>query len=171
MIYRNTKCLLWNICLFLLKPQCVTSLRPNFVTQNHYNATEQYRIQVYFYVSAMPFRVQGLQCYCVCPYQQKCKAPGIHFNTKILSHSIRIPIITRTTRTPAFWEYPPPPHDYPYYWYISSDPRSKQDKVKFLNLKILPKILILEFCKKKKLHAAHLLKLLNKMCKYKNGSG
>ena len=23
---------------------------------------------------------------------------------------------TRTTRTPAFWGYPPPPHDYPYYW-------------------------------------------------------
>ena len=23
---------------------------------------------------------------------------------------------TRTTRTPAFWGYPPPPHDYPHYW-------------------------------------------------------
>ena len=23
---------------------------------------------------------------------------------------------TRTTRTPAFWGYPPPPRDYPYYW-------------------------------------------------------
>ena len=25
-------------------------------------------------------------------------------------------VITRTTRTPAFWGYPPTPHDYPYYW-------------------------------------------------------
>ena len=33
-------------------------------------------------------------------------------------------MVTRTTRTPAFWEYPPPPHDYPYYWFIS-DPKSK----------------------------------------------
>ena len=33
---------------------------------------------------------------------------------------------TRTTRTPAFWEYPPPPLEYPYYWFIS-DPKSKQD--------------------------------------------
>ena len=39
---------------------------------------------------------------------------------------------TRTTKTPAFWGYPPPPHDYPYYWPIHtidqfiSDPKSKQ---------------------------------------------
>ena len=32
---------------------------------------------------------------------------------------------TRTTRTPAFWGYPPPPHDYPHYWVIL-DPRSSQ---------------------------------------------
>ena len=32
-------------------------------------------------------------------------------------------IWTRTTRTPAFWGYPPPPHDYPYYGFIS-DPMS-----------------------------------------------
>ena len=25
---------------------------------------------------------------------------------------------TRSTRMPAFWEYPPLPHDYPYYWFI-----------------------------------------------------
>ena len=38
---------------------------------------------------------------------------------------------TRTTRTPAFWGYPPPPppNDYPYYWFIL-DPKSKQDKSK-----------------------------------------
>ena len=45
---------------------------------------------------------------------------------------------TRTTRTPAFWGYPTPPHDYPYYWPVHfesqvhtidqfiSDPKSKQ---------------------------------------------
>ena len=27
-------------------------------------------------------------------------------------------VVTRTTRTPAFWGYPSPPHDYPYYWVI-----------------------------------------------------
>ena len=67
-------------------------------------------------------------------------------------------ILTRTTRTPAFWRYPPPPHDYPYYWAVHfesqvhtidqfiSDPKSKQgeswkirntcDKLKFLNFVI-----------------------------------
>ena len=39
---------------------------------------------------------------------------------------------TRATRTPAFWGYPPLPHDYPYHWVIL-DPKSKDDKVKFLN--------------------------------------
>ena len=39
---------------------------------------------------------------------------------------------TRTTRTPAFWGYPPPPHDYPYHWVIL-DPKSKEDKVKVTN--------------------------------------
>ena len=45
---------------------------------------------------------------------------------------------TRTTRTPAFWGCPPPPHDYPYYWFIL-DPNSKEDKVKATNLKNSPK--------------------------------
>ena len=44
---------------------------------------------------------------------------------------------TRTTRTPAFWGYPPPPHDYPYHWVIL-DPKSKEDKVKVTNLKKSP---------------------------------
>ena len=42
---------------------------------------------------------------------------------------------TRTTRTPAFWGYPPPPHDYPYHWVIL-DPKSKDDKVKVTNFKL-----------------------------------
>ena len=45
---------------------------------------------------------------------------------------------TRSARTPTFWEYPPPPHDYPYHWFIS-DPKSKDDKVKVTKLKYLPK--------------------------------
>ena len=49
--------------------------------------------------------------------------------------------LTRTTRTPAFWGYPPPPHDYPYHWVIL-DPKSKEDKVKVTNLKNLPKFQI-----------------------------
>ena len=50
-------------------------------------------------------------------------------------------IKTRTTRMPAFWGYPPLPHDYPYYWFMS-DPKSKEDKVKVTNLKNLSKLLI-----------------------------
>ena len=36
---------------------------------------------------------------------------------------------TRTTRTPAFWGYPPPPHDYPHYL-VMLDPPS-QNKVEW----------------------------------------
>ena len=43
-------------------------------------------------------------------------------------------VTTKTTRIPTFWEYPLPPHDYPYYSFIL-DPKSKQDKVKITNLK------------------------------------
>ena len=42
------------------------------------------------------------------------------------------------------------------------DPKSKEDKVKVTNLKNSPKFQIL----KQALHATHLLKLLDKMCKY-----
>ena len=31
----------------------------------------------------------------------------------------------------SFWD-PPPPHDYPYLWF-TSDPKSKEDKVKAIN--------------------------------------
>ena len=55
-------------------------------------------------------------------------------------------VSSRATRMPAFWEYPPPPHDYTFYWFIS-DPKSKQDKVQVTNLNKLPNIYILEFCK------------------------
>ena len=59
----------------------------------------------------------------------------------------------------------------PILWF-TSDPKWKQDKVKVTNLKKLPNIQILKFCKKT-LHATHLLKLLdvqiwsgsNKNCK------
>ena len=49
------------------------------------------------------------------------------------------PFRTRSTRTPAFWGYPPPPNDYPYHWVIL-DPKSKEDKIKVTNLKKLAKI-------------------------------
>ena len=51
------------------------------------------------------------------------------------------------TRTPAFWGYPPPPHDYPYHGVIL-DPKSKEDKVKVTNSKNLPKFQIFEFWNK-----------------------
>ena len=55
---------------------------------------------------------------------------------------------TRTNRTPAFWGYPPPPHDYPYCLFI--------EFAKISNFLILKQIL----------HTKRLLKLLGKMCKY-----
>ena len=61
---------------------------------------------------------------------------------QLIAHSYE----TRTTRTPAFWGYPPPPHDYPYHWVIL-DPKSKEDKVKVANLKNSPKFQIFEFWK------------------------
>ena len=72
---------------------------------------------------------------------------------------MQIHYLTRTTRTPAFWGYPPPPHDYPYYWPVDfesqvhtidqfiSDPKSKQGE-RWKNKKNLRKIEILEFCYK-----------------------
>ena len=66
---------------------------------------------------------------------------------------------------PAFWGYPPWPHDHPYYCFIL-DPKSEQDKVKVTNLKNLPKFKIFYL-----LYTRHnLLKFLDKMCKW-NGSG
>ena len=56
-------------------------------------------------------------------------------------------ISTRITRTPAFWWYPQPPHDYPYYWVIF-DPKSKEDKVKVTNLKNSPKFKFFKFWNK-----------------------
>ena len=67
-------------------------------------------------------------------------------------------IATITTRTPAFWGYPPPPNDYPYHWVIL-DPKSKEVKVKVTNLKNSPKFWNAHY-------TWHLLKLLDKMCKY-----
>ena len=63
-------------------------------------------------------------------------------------HRIHAYISTRTTRMPAFWGYPPLPHDYPYYWVIL-DPKSKKDKVKVTNLKNLPKFQTFEFWNKR----------------------
>ena len=63
-------------------------------------------------------------------------------STKPLSES------TRTTRTPAFWGYPPPPHDYLYYWPVHfksqvhtidqfiSDPKSKQGESRKISEKL-----------------------------------
>ena len=87
--------------------------------------------------------------------------PFNRVTTKPKFHGIWNMTETRTTRMPAFWGYSPPPHNYPYYWFIL-DPKSREDKDKVTNLKNLPNFLIL----KQTLYATHLLKLLDKMCKY-----
>ena len=73
-------------------------------------------------------------------------------------------LTTRETRMPMFWEYPPLPHDYPYYWFIS-DPKSKQDKLKTTNLKKMPKIQM-SIILQKSLYATYLLKWLDMIYKY-----
>ena len=62
--------------------------------------------------------------------------------------------LTRTTRTPAFWGYPPPPHDNPYYWPVHfesqvhtidqfiSYPKSKQGESQKISEKLYLKILL-----------------------------
>ena len=50
--------------------------------------------------------------------------------------TLRRSLVTRATRTPAFWGYPPPPHDYPHYW-VMLDPKSKLGR---MTLKILVKV-------------------------------
>ena len=44
-------------------------------------------------------------------------------------------------------EIPPATHDYPYQWF-TSDPKSKEDKVKFTNFEKMSKIQIFKFDKK-----------------------
>ena len=56
---------------------------------------------------------------------------NVNFNQNLFKW---VQLTTRTTRRPAFWGYPPPPHDYPYHWVIL-DPMSKEDKVKVTNFK------------------------------------
>ena len=52
---------------------------------------------------------------------------------------------TRATRTPAFWGYPSPPHDYPYYWpvHIRSQVKPRQS-YKFKEFAKTSKFWILE---------------------------
>ena len=66
---------------------------------------------------------------------------------------------------PAFWGYPLPPRDYPHYWPVHIGPQVKtrpSQKYKFKEFAQTSNFLIL----KKTSHAAHLLKLLDKMCIY-----
>ena len=56
------------------------------------------------------------------------------------------------------------PNDYPYHCVIL-DPKSKEDKVRVTNFKKFAKISNF-WILKQALHATHLLKLLDKMCKY-----
>ena len=83
-------------------------------------------------------------------------------NVKALKlYRTNIQIWTRITRTPAFWGYPLPPHDYTYHWFIL-DPKSKQRRQRFKKFAKTSNFLIL----KKKIHVTHHLKLLAKICKY-----
>ena len=74
---------------------------------------------------------------------------------------------TRTTRTPAFWGYPPPTHDYSYYWAVHFGSQVKRRQSQSYKFKEFAKTYNFLFLKKKKtLHATHPLKLLDEECKY-----
>ena len=47
----------------------------------------------------------------------------INGTTIIIVFLCGVSILTRTTRTPAFWGYPPSPLDYPYYWPVRFEPQ------------------------------------------------
>ena len=66
----------------------------------------------------------------------------VALSPNIMIFVLQLAMSTRTTRTPAFWGYPPPPHDYPSHWVIL-DPKSKEDKVKVADFKKIAKIWIL----------------------------
>ena len=76
-------------------------------------------------------------------YQMFVKYP--HWDVNLISWGpvkyCRASEKTTTTRTPAFWAYPPLPCDNPYYWFIL-DPKSKQNQVKATNFNNLPKVQI-----------------------------
>ena len=89
------------------------------------------------------------------------KSSFVHVMACCLFSTEPSPEPTRTIRTPLFWGYPLPPHDYPYYWVIL-DPKSKgEQSYKFKEFAKITNFWIL----KQTLHATH-LKLLDKMCKY-----
>ena len=72
---------------------------------------------------------------------------------------------TRKTRMPAFWGYPLSPHDYPYYWPVHIGSQVKTRHSQSYKFKEFAKTSnLLTFIKT--LHWTHLLKLLDKMCKY-----
>ena len=77
---------------------------------------------------------------------------------EILPLLLKILYVTGTTRTPAFWGYPPPPHDYLHYWTMLG-PKSKQGRTTLR-------------CRSRSWHATHLLMLVIICAKYgKNPSG
>ena len=95
----------------------------------------------------------------------------LRFTFWILSHGQIYTVIwtsletTRTTRMPVFWGYPPPPHDYPYYWSVNIGSPIKTTQSQSYKFKEFAKtsyiLILINF-----LHATHVLKLLDKMCKY-----
>ena len=76
--------------------------------------------------------------YCLMKNEFICGYTCIHFYLVILAAGFLLQVSnncramtlnsTRTIRTPAFWGYPPPPHDYPHYW-VMLDPKSKQGRM------------------------------------------
>ena len=74
--------------------------------------------------------------------------------------------ITRTTRTPAFWAYPLPPHDYPYYLPFHIGSQVKTRRSQNCKFKKIAKTSLIFFNFDKNFTPTHLLKLLDNMCKY-----
>ena len=89
-------------------------------------------------------------------------------DAKMSSDLMMISNRTRTTRTPAFWGYPPAASWLPIVLsHIGSQVKRRQSQsYKFKEFAKISNFLIL----KQTLHVTHLLKLLDKMCKYQMDS-
>ena len=103
----------------------------------------------------------------LCSYKGMVSAIHIekqHFRFSVAVSMISKIEITRTTRTPAFWGYPPPPHGYRYYWpvHIGSQVKTKQSQSQKFKEFVKTNFWILI----KTLHATHVLKLLDKVCNH-----
>ena len=109
-------------------------------TNQIHTTTSQYTTLCYWifiFVQIWSYLIDIQSQKSVITFTQGCTYRGVNYRVLLPYLGSKI-TTTRTTRTPAFWGYPPPPRDYPYYWpfcfesqvhttdQFISDPKSKE---------------------------------------------